>query len=108
MICNPLPHGTILTIIHNDLEKNKVNMRWVPKILTDNYEVNRLSATAQFLALHNAEGEDLFDRVVTGDEKWVHHFIPTSSPMKVDSKQWVDKGGQAPRTAKRDQFGRST
>ncbi len=34
------------------------------------------AAMVQFFTSYNVEGEDLFDRIVTGDEKWVHHFTP--------------------------------
>ncbi len=69
-----LSHGTILTIIHNHLEKKKVSMGWVWKILTDDHKMNHIAATAQFLTLYNGEGKNLFNRTVTSDEKWVHHL----------------------------------
>ncbi len=46
----------------------------------DNHKLNHLTATAQFLVLYIATGEDLFDRIVTGDEKWVHHFSDPPPP----------------------------
>ncbi len=44
--------------------------------MTDDHKVNHLATAAPFLTLYNAESKDLFDRIVTGDEKWVHHFNP--------------------------------
>jgi hypothetical protein len=35
--------------------------------------------------LHAAEGEDIFNRIVTGDESWAHHYQPES---KHASMQW--------------------
>ncbi len=71
-----LPHETISTTIHEHLEKKKVSARWIPKILTEDRKVNRLAATDQFRTLYDANGEDLFDRIVINDEKWVHQFVP--------------------------------
>ncbi len=99
MVCNLLSHGTILTIIHDHLEKKKVSSRWVLKILIDNHIVNHLAAMAQFLILNNAEHEDLFDRIVTGDEKCVYHFN-SPPPNKSGFEAVVDKGGQAPKKVK--------
>ncbi len=86
MVCNFLSHWTILTIIHDHLEKKKVSVKWVPKILIDNHKMNHIVATAWFLILYNAEGGNLFDELVTGDKKWGHHFIPQ---VKVNLKQCV-------------------
>ncbi len=58
VVCNLLSHGTIFAIIHNCLEKKKVSMRWIPKILTDDLKMNRLAAVAQFVTQYNAEGTD--------------------------------------------------
>ncbi len=41
-----------------------------------------------FMSHHHAEGEHMFDQIVTIDEKWVHHFTPK---MKSASKQWMAK-----------------
>ncbi len=46
------------------------------KVLADDHKEDHLAAAAQFLALYNAEGEDLFHRIVTGDKKSVHHSSP--------------------------------
>ncbi len=37
VVCNLLSHRTILTIIHNPLEKKKVSVRLVIKIMTDDH-----------------------------------------------------------------------
>ena len=62
-------------------------------------EMVRVAAALDLMSRYHAEGEDLFNRIVTGDEKWVHHFTPE---MKVASKQWVTKGDERPVKAKRE------
>ncbi len=39
MVCHPLSHETILTIIYDHLEKKKVSTRRVPKILTEDHKI---------------------------------------------------------------------
>ncbi len=69
VVGDPVSHETILTIIRDHLERKKKSARWIPKILTNNHKVNCLVAVAQFLTPYNDESEDLFDRIVTGDNK---------------------------------------
>lgn len=87
----------IITILHDHLNTRKLTARWVPQILTDEHKLNRLAAAAQFKALYHQEGEDLFDRIETGDEKWVHHYTPE---LKAASKQWVLRDEGCPKKAK--------
>ncbi len=65
VVCNPLSHGTILTINHDHLEKKKVSTRWFSNFLIDDHKVSQLAVMAQFLTLYNTEGEDVFDKIVT-------------------------------------------
>jgi len=95
--CNHLSHGTIVKIIHEELEMSKVCARWVPKLLTDEHKKNRMAAAIDLLSLYCEEGEKLFDRIVTGDEKWVHHYTPE---MKSASRQWKTTDDPTPVKAK--------
>ncbi len=72
----PISHPTICKILHDELGLLKVCARWVPKLLTDEHKQNHMAAAIKFLSMYHAKGESLFDRIVTGDEKWVHHFTP--------------------------------
>ncbi len=66
----------------------KVYARWVPKLLTPELKEKCMGAALAFLAHYQEEGESLVDRIVTGDEKWVHYYTPD---MKKKSKQWKTK-----------------
>ena len=46
---------------------------------------------------YNKEGEAFLERVVTGDESWVHHFDPES---KVQSMEYQHKTSPSPRKFK--------
>ncbi len=74
--CNPLSHGIIMKIIHEELEMSKVCVPWVPKLPTDAYKASQMAAMIEFLTLHHQEGESLFTQIMMGDEKWVYHYIP--------------------------------
>src|SRR4051812_35453140 len=63
---------SINTIIHEHLVYSKVTARWVPKILTEQHKQARVSACQQHLDRFSAEGETFLERIVTGDETWVH------------------------------------
>lgn len=47
--------------------------------------MNRMGLCLQRLSRYADEGEDMLNRIVTGDESWVHHYQPES---KRDSMQW--------------------
>jgi len=65
--------------------------------------MNRMAAGLDFLFRYHNEGEELFGRIVTGGEKWVHHFTPE---MKSASRQWVGEGDPRPVKAKRERSAR--
>lgn len=86
--------GSIDTIIHEHLLYSKVSARWVPKMLTEQHKQARVSACQQLLDRFNAEGETFLQRIVTGDETWVHHYTPET---KRASMQWKHVTSPSPR-----------
>ena len=86
--------GSIDTIIHEHLLYSKVSARWVPKMLTEDHKLARVSACQQLLDRFNAEGEVFLERIVTGDETWVHHYTPET---KRSSMQWKHVASPSPR-----------
>ncbi len=74
--CDALSHGTVLAILHDHLSVRKLCSRWIPKLLDDEHMKNRMAASLDFLFHYHADDEDFLDRIVTGDEKWVHHYTP--------------------------------
>ncbi len=93
----PISHPTILKILRDELGLSKICACWVPKHLTGEHKQNCMAAAIEFLSLHHAKGESLFVRIVTGDEKWVHHFMPE---MKQASMVWKSANKPAPVKAK--------
>jgi hypothetical protein len=51
---------------------------WVPWKLKDRVKMHQMGLSLQHLLWHADEGEDMLNRIVTGDESWVHHYQPES------------------------------
>jgi hypothetical protein len=45
-----------------------------------------------------SDDEELFWKIITGDETWVYHW---DSPTKQESMQWVHKGSPPPKKTRR-------
>ena len=71
----------------------KNSAQWVPRMLTPDQKQVRVTLSEALLAQINADSENLFDRFVTMDETWVHHFDPET---KQQSMEWREKGSTPP------------
>jgi hypothetical protein len=60
------------------LKFQKVCARWVPRELKDGEKINRMDISLQHLLRYTDEREDMLNRIVTGNESWVHHCQPKS------------------------------
>lgn len=89
--------GTIHAILHDHLNLSKVSARWVPRMLTAPQKQVRVECCKEFLELCGEDPSIIFNRLVTGDETWVHHYDPES---KQESMQWIEKGAQPPKKFK--------
>ena len=83
--CLQISHGSAYEIIHNRLGFNKVCARWVPKQLTQLHKQQRLDICQKHLDRYGNERDVFLNRIVTGDETWVHHYEPES---KRQSMEW--------------------
>lgn len=88
---------TIFKILHEHLGMTKVSARWVPRMLTPPQKQQRVECSRAFLNLCGEDKDDVLNRIVTGDETWVHHYEPES---KQDSMQWHRKGAAPPKKFK--------
>ncbi len=70
------------------LSMRKICARWVLKLSNDEHKWNRVVTGLDFMFCYHDEEENLFDQIVTGANKWVHHFTPN---MNSASQQWVAK-----------------
>ena len=86
-----ISHGSAYEIIHNRLGFHKVCARWVPKQLTMLHKQMSLDICQQNMDCYDKEGDAFLDRIITGDETWVHHYEPE---CKRQSMEW--KHSQSP------------
>ena len=95
--------GSIETILHDHLHMSRVSARWVPRLmtlnqnlLTPNQKEQRADSCKELIEIESKESR-FFDRIVTMDETWVHHFDPErkSSPM-----QWKTPSSPKPKKAR--------
>ncbi|UYV74225.1 hypothetical protein LAZ67_11002523 [Cordylochernes scorpioides] len=89
--------SSIGTIMSDVLNFRKVCARWVPRLLSENHKQQRMEAARAFLEMHRRDGDQLFSRIVTGDESWVHHSTPET---KRQSTVWKKPEESAPKKAK--------
>jgi hypothetical protein len=80
-------HGLAYSIMQDHLKFRKVCEQWVLRELKDREKMNRMGLSLQHLQVlqYVDEGEDTFNRIVTGDESWMLHYQPES---KHASMQW--------------------
>lgn len=89
--------GTIHDIIHDHLNMSKVSARWVPRMLTRLQKDMRAACCSDFIDLCGENPDEVLQKIVTGDETWVHHYDPES---KQESMQWHIKGSAHPKKFK--------
>ena len=57
----------------------------MPRHLTEEDNRNRQHICSSLLELYSREGDNFLNRIITGDETWVHHYEPET---KRQSTQW--------------------
>lgn len=90
--------GSAYTIMSKELELSKISDRWVPKMLTREMMCSRLEISERNLREMRKNKLEFFNRIITQDETWVHHFDPEYKKQLKDSK---GSGSAAPRNSKR-------
>jgi len=89
--------GSVETIIHEHLGMRKVSARWVPRLLTPDMKHRRVECCQELLTRFENNFEDFKQRIVTGDETWLHCWDPDT---KQESMQWKHVGSPPPRKAR--------
>jgi histone-lysine N-methyltransferase SETMAR len=88
-----ISRGSVYTVVHDRLKFHKVSARWVPRQLKPHQQAARMAMSLDNLQRYNEEGVTMLERIVTGDETWVHHYQPES---KQASMQWKHKDSPTP------------
>ena len=59
---------TVHEILVQELHMNRICMRWVPRMLSEENMTNRTEASRQFLRKFSQSGIGFLDRIITTDE----------------------------------------
>ncbi|XP_035221949.1 histone-lysine N-methyltransferase SETMAR-like [Stegodyphus dumicola] len=86
-----ISHGSVHKITADQLQFYKVCAQWVPRLLTVEHEGKRIEIALKFLQCYQKEGNEFLDKIVTGDESWIHHFSPET---KRSSLKWKHSTSQ--------------
>jgi len=78
-------YGSAYAILHDDLGYRKVCARWVPKGLTVVHQRQHVELATQFVRRYE-EDPSILERIVTGDETWVHHYDPESKRQSMECR----------------------
>ncbi|CAK9816246.1 Histone-lysine N-methyltransferase SETMAR [Anthophora plagiata] len=81
----PVSVGTVHNVIQNNLKYRKTCAKWVSRQLTDAHKESRLSISQDLKQQSLIEGDAFFERIVTSDEVWIHHYDPET---KRQSMEW--------------------
>ena len=83
-----ISRGTIFTIIHDQLKLRKITSRWVPHLLTQKHNDDRVRICVENLKKIESGAWRLGD-ILTGDESW---FYLKQIGRKQANKSWVEVG----------------
>lgn len=67
-----ISRSALFTIESERLQYCKLCARWVLKMLTDHHKTRRMGGALTFLQRYHDDGEEFLNKIVTGDETWVH------------------------------------
>jgi histone-lysine N-methyltransferase SETMAR len=89
--------GSVKTILREHLLMTKVCARWVPRMLDQKMKDCRCETSNENLKLMQSNWDLFRQRIVTGDETWIHHYDPET---KQQSMQWKHACSPSPRKFK--------
>ena len=91
-----ISHGTVISILHEQLSMKKQSARWVSRLLTVDHKRDRVMISKQYLEMFQHNPDEFLHRF-TVDETWIYYFTPET---KEQSKQWISPGEPASKKAK--------
>jgi len=84
----------VRSIIHEDLDMQKLSAKWVPKCLNANQKRQRRQSSEQLLEFFRRDPNDFLSRLVTTDETWLYHYDPVT---KQQSMEWRHSDSPRPK-----------
>jgi len=69
-----ISHECVGSIIHEDLDMQKLSTKWVPKCLNADQKRQWCQASEQLLEFFQRDPNDFLSRLMTMDETWLYHY----------------------------------
>jgi hypothetical protein len=82
------------SITHEDLDMQKLSMKWVPKCLNTDQKCQLCQSSEQILEFFQCDPNDFLLRLVTMAETWVYHYDPET---KQQSMEWRHSSSPHPK-----------
>jgi len=89
------------SIIHEDLDKRKLSVKWVPKCLNADQKPQRCQSSEQLLEFFRRDPNDFLSQLMTMDETWLYHYDPET---KQQSMEWRHSSSPCPRKFRVQEF----
>ncbi|KAJ4438725.1 hypothetical protein ANN_14672 [Periplaneta americana] len=83
-----LCYGSLSSHHHKGARPPSNVRQWVPRLLTEEQKLPSPQVSERHSARFADEDDAVFNRIITCDETWVHHYTPES---KQASKEWQKK-----------------
>jgi histone-lysine N-methyltransferase SETMAR len=93
-----ISRGSLQRILHDHLKVHKVMSRFIPHKLTPAQKMARVDICKENLKLWKSYGARVVDRIITGDETYVHYY---DAPTRSESKVWIFEDETPPEVVKR-------
>jgi len=82
------------SIIHEDLDMQKLSAKWVPKCLNEDQKRQRCQSSEQLWNFFRRDANDFLSRLGTIDETLLYHYEPET---KQQSMEWRHSGSPRPK-----------
>ncbi|GFU99560.1 protein GVQW3 [Trichonephila clavipes] len=91
--------GSCHEILRKDLNMHRVSAKFVPRLLTEDQQFQRL-ATSSDLFQSESDDPEFMKLIITGNESWAYGYDPET---KQQSSQWKTPGSPRPKKARQMQ-----
>ena len=88
--------STVHRILKTDLKMSKASARWVPRLLSEDEKLQRVSDSQKFIRKCDRD-RNFLNKIITTDETWVHFYEPED---KRSSMVWKHSDSPPPKKAK--------
>ena len=89
-----ISHEWVWSIIHEDLDMQKLSAKWVPKCLNTDQKRQRCQSSEQLLEFFQHNPNDILSKLVTMDETSLYHYNPET---RQQSEEWRHTGSPRPK-----------